>query len=96
MGAAAAFVPLAAAVLPFAGQALGFGPKPPKAPKVDPRAQTFQAQEPPRQPTLADANVERARRAQRGPTGIRQQTVRTGPAGLLDEAPAVAGASLLA
>lgn len=94
MGAAAAFVPLAAAVAPFALNALGFGPKEPKAPKVDPQQFTPQAAEPPKTPTVADSATERARRkARSNATNIRQQTNLTG--GLLDDAP-TATASLLA
>ena len=98
MGAAAAFVPLAAAALPFAANALGFGQQRPQQPApVQPAQQTFRAPEPPAVPTLADASVERARRRQTQTPGIRASTVRTGPQGLLDDTSgAVAGASLLA
>lgn len=94
MGAAAAFVPLAAAALPIAGNLLGFGPKQPKAPRFEASTAAFQAQTPPPTPTLADANVERARRASTQ-SSIRGSTVRTSPRGLLDDGTTTAGASLL-
>jgi hypothetical protein len=54
----------------------------------------FQAQEPPKAPTLADASVERARRASKA-GNIRQDTLRTAPQGLLDDATTTGGGSLL-
>lgn len=88
MGAAAAFAPLAAAV---AGPLVSnfFAPKPPKPQAAPTQANVARAQEPPRTPTLADANVERARRAT-SQKNIRKDTLRSAPQGLLDDGPTTA------
>jgi hypothetical protein len=93
-------MPLVAAVAPLALQAAGLGPKAPKAPQAPQLSgaaaerSVFQAQEPPKAPTLADASVERARRASKA-GNIRQDTLRTAPQGLLDDATTTSGGSLL-
>ena len=97
MGAVVPFIPLIAAVAPMAMSAMGVGPKAPKAPKpqaAPTQRDVHQAAAPPKTPTLADASIERARRAAGG-TNIRSETLRTKPQGLLDDAETTTGGSLL-
>lgn len=93
MGMALAAAPLIGAVLPIAMSAFGFGPKPPKPQAAPTAAQMFQAPAPPKTPTLADANVARARAAS-SQSSIRSSTVRTSPEGLLGDATTTSGSLL--